>query len=118
MKYLFSIMLVFTILIKLNDSKNIPYVGNPVVETCVGCKFIWENIEEALTNSGSFLDKNDRRNPILAAQAFQYFCRIAPDIYFEPCNQMFEKLYFLTQDFCARKPIQNICLDNGFCVKK
>ena len=118
MKYHSFIAYLFTIMIIVIHTKNIPYVGNPIVETCVGCKFIWENIEEALTNSGSFLDKNDRRNPILAAQAFQYFCRIAPDIFFEPCNQMFEKLYFLTQDFCARKPVLNICLDNGFCVKK
>jgi hypothetical protein len=118
MKCVSFLTLFCSILIIAVKSNSIPYVGNPVVETCVGCKFIWENIEESLTNSGSFLDKNDRRNPILAAQAFQYFCRIAPDIFFEPCNQMFEKLYFLTQDFCARKPVVNICLDNGFCVKK
>lgn len=37
---------------------------------------IWENIEEALGD--------DSRNSILAAEAFQYFCKISPDIFFNP----------------------------------
>ena len=99
------------------QSKNpVPYIGNPLVENCVACKFIWENIEESLIDSSTnFLRANDRRNPILTAQAFQYFCRIAPDIFFEPCNSMFEKLFFMTQDFCAKKTVLEICQKNNFC---
>jgi hypothetical protein len=100
------------------SAKTVPYIGNPIVENCVACKFIWENIEEALVeNSTSFLEVNGRRNPILAAQAFQYFCRIAPDLFFEPCNIMFEKLFFMTQDFCARKRVIDLCSDNEMCPK-
>jgi hypothetical protein len=100
------------------NSKSVPYIGNPVVENCVACKFIWENIEEALVDSSnSFLEPEGRRNPILASQAFQYFCRIAPDVYFEPCNIMFEKLFFMTEDFCAKKSVKEICENNDMCAK-
>ena len=92
--------------------KSVPYIGNPVVENCVACKFIWENVEEAL-DSG-FMSE---RNPILAAQSFQYFCRIAPDIFFEPCNIMFERLFFMTQDYCAKKTVIQLCIDNDLCPK-
>jgi hypothetical protein len=98
------------------NNKSVPYIGNPIVENCVACKFIWENIEEALVDSSnSFLEPEGRRNPILAAQSFQYFCRIAPDIFFEPCNIMFEKLFFMTQDFCAKKKVIDICINNEMC---
>jgi len=72
-----------------------------------------KQIEEAL-NNGDFSE----RNPILAAQSFQYFCRIAPDIFFEPCNNMFEKLFFMTQDLCAKKNIKQICIDNELCPRE
>ncbi len=98
--------------------KTVPYIGNPLIESCVACKFVWENIEESLIDSSSnFIRANDRRNPILTAQAFQYFCRIAPDIFFEPCNAMFEKLFFMTQDFCSKKTVLQICQKNNFCPK-
>jgi hypothetical protein len=117
--YTFIIMTIFIIanLTGGVNTKSVPYIGNPVVENCVACKFIWENIEEALGGGGSFLDSQNTRNPILAAQAFQYFCRIAPDIFFEPCNVMFEKLFFMTQDFCAKKSVLNLCIDNELCSK-
>lgn len=100
-------------------NKSLPYVSNPVAENCVACKFIWENIEEALVDSNSsFLEIEGRRNPILAAQAFQYFCRIAPDIFFEPCNIMFEKLFFMTKDFCDKKKAVEICINNEMCTRK
>jgi hypothetical protein len=92
--------------------RSVPYIGNPIVENCVACKFIWENVEEALDSS--FMSE---RNPILAAQSFQYFCRIAPDIFFEPCNIMFERLFFMTQDYCAKKSVIQLCLDNDLCPK-
>ena len=99
-------------------NRSVPYIGNPSAENCVACKFIWENIQESLIDSNSsFLESEGRRNPILAAQAFQYFCRIAPDIFFEPCNVMFEKLFFMTQDFCAKKKIIDICVNNEMCEK-
>ncbi len=99
-------------------ARSLPYIGNPTVENCVACKFIWENIAESLVDSNSsFLESNGTRNPILAAQAFQYFCRIAPDIFFEPCNIMFEKLFFLTQDFCAKKSVKEICVNNDMCAR-
>jgi hypothetical protein len=114
-------MIILVIVILTVFSKKVPYVGNPIVENCVACKFIWENIEEALMNvpsNDSFLSNDDgKRNPILTAQAFQYFCKIAPDIFYDPCNLMFEKLYFMTQDFCARKKIAQLCIDNDFCPK-
>lgn len=118
MKPYFLVML-FLISNEAIRSKSVPYVGNPIVESCVACKFIWENIEEALMdNSSGFLESDSsRRNPILAAQAFQYFCRIAPDLFFEPCNIMFEKLFFMTQDFCAKKRILDICIDNELCSR-
>jgi hypothetical protein len=117
MKRLILLLLVFVDTI---FNKKVAYVGNPIVENCVACKFIWENIEEALNNSSStddFLNTDNKRNPMLAAQAFQYFCKIAPDIFFDPCNVMFEKLYFMTQDFCARKGVQQLCVDNELCPK-
>jgi hypothetical protein len=113
MKYL-KIFCLIILLIEKIYLKSVPYIGNPIVENCVACKFIWENIEEALADNSSFLS-NEKRNPILAAQSFQYFCRIAPDIYFEPCNKMFEKLFFLTEDFCAKKSIKQICINNQLC---
>ena len=106
-------MKIIFILIILVNARNVPYIGNPIIENCVACKFIWENIEEALNGA----DLSDR-NPILAAQSFQYFCRIAPDIFFEPCNIMFEKLFFMTQDFCSRKGIIQICIDNELCPRE
>lgn len=111
-----SIGLLFLLIFFLEKimAKSVPYIGNPIVENCVACKFIWENIEEALVDNSSFL-ANDKRNPILAAQSFQYFCRIAPDIFFEPCNIMFEKLFFLTEDFCAKKSVKQICINNQLC---
>jgi hypothetical protein len=113
MKVLF-IYFVLTILL-VNNYNSSSYLGNKQTENCVACKFIWKNIEEALSdNSSSFLSE-DKRNPILTAQSFQYFCRIAPDIFFEPCNLMFEKLFFMTQDFCSKKEIQQICIDNEMC---
>lgn len=105
-------------LIGLSEQKAVPYIGNPIIENCVACKFVWENVKEALTDSTEEFLSQGRRNPILAAQSFQYFCRIAPDIFFEPCNIMFEKLFYMTQDFCARKSIKDICIDNELCVKE
>jgi hypothetical protein len=116
MKGIFSIFVIVSLCLNIM-TKTVAYISDPSTEHCVACKFIWENIEESLVDSGSFLDGNDRRNPILAAQAFQYFCRIAPDIFFEPCNIMFEKLFFMTQDFCAKKPVANICIENEMCSK-
>jgi hypothetical protein len=103
------------IIIGVYLSKKVAYVGNPIVENCVACKFIWENIEEAMVNN-NFLES--KRNPILAAQAFQYFCKISPDIFYEPCNIMFEKLFFMTQDFCARKRIIEVCINSELCPKE
>jgi hypothetical protein len=113
MKSLGFLLLIILLIEKL-FTKSIPYIGNPIVENCVACKFIWENIEEALVDNSGFLT-NDKRNPILAAQSFQYFCRVAPDIFFEPCNIMFEKLFFLTEDFCAKKSVKQICINNDLC---
>jgi hypothetical protein len=113
-----GIMILFYVMIMINyvTSRKVPYVSNPVAENCVACKFIWENVEESLVDSSSsFLESEGRRNPILAAQAFQYFCRIAPDIFFEACNVMFEKLFFMTQDFCAKKKVVEICINNDMC---
>ncbi len=111
-----SLLLIIISFVKGKPS-SIPYVGNPVVENCVACKFIWQNIEEALVDSNkTFLD-DGRRNPILAAQSFQYFCRVAPDIFFSPCNTMFEKLFFMTEDFCAKKTVGEICINNEMCPK-
>lgn len=109
-----GILIMIIIFLEKIITKSVPYIGNPIVENCVGCKFIWENIEEALVENSGFLS-NDKRNPILAAQSFQYFCRIAPDIFFEPCNIMFEKLFFLTEDFCAKKSVKQICINNQLC---
>jgi hypothetical protein len=114
MKTLLKLLAYFLIGNVLN--KTVPFVGNPIAENCVACQFIWENIEEALATGENFLDEG-KRNPILAAQAFQYFCKNSADIFFEPCNYMFEKLYFMTQDFCAKKKIVQICIDNEFCNK-
>jgi hypothetical protein len=112
-----STLLIF-LMMGLILSKSLPYIGNPTVENCVACKFIWENIQEALVdNSNSFLEPEGRRNPILASQSFQYFCRIAPDVFFEPCNVMFEKLFFMTEDFCAKKSVKEICENNEMCAK-
>lgn len=99
------------------NARSVPYIGNPIVENCVACKFIWQNIEEAIVDTNSEFMSEGRRNPILSAQAFQYFCRIAPDIFFEPCNIMFEKLFFMTQDFCGKKKIKQLCIDNEMCPK-
>lgn len=114
-----NILIIFIAIFLVNViNRSVPYVGNPVAENCVACKFIWENIEESLVDSNSsFIESEGRRNPILAAQAFQYFCRIAPDIFFEPCNIMFEKLFFMTQDFCANKKVIEICVNNDMCPK-
>ena len=50
--------------------------GNPDAEACVACRFIWENIGEAIGN--------ESRNSVIAAEAFQYFCKISPDVFFNP----------------------------------
>lgn len=42
---------------------------------CVACRFIWENIEESFGES---------KNAILAAESFQYYCKISPDIFYDP----------------------------------
>jgi hypothetical protein len=120
MKRLCRFLLITSFLLNsLAVTKSVPYIGNPIVENCVACKFIWENIQEALVeSSNSFLEPTGRRNPILASQAFQYFCRIAPDIFFEPCNIMFEKLFFMTEDFCAHKKVIEICENNEMCPKQ
>lgn len=121
MKALYFYVTVIMIILPWIRTKSVPFIGNPVVENCVACKFIWENIEESLdaNRSSNFLDVNtSERNPILASQAFQYFCRIAPDIFYDPCNKMFEKLYFMTQDFCAGKSVKEICICNELCPKE
>lgn len=105
------------IVIHLNGLKKVLFQGNPIVENCVACKFIWENVEETLRSSKGkfeFEDDNDK-NPILVGQAFQYFCRISPDIFYEPCNRMFEQLYFFTQDFLNNTSIEEICKKNEMC---
>ena len=103
MKIIYTFLFIF-LFWNYVQNKSVPYIGNPIVENCVACKYIWENIEEALVDSNSsFLESDSRRNPILAAQAFQYFCRIAPDIFFEPCNIMFEKLFSV--DFSSKNNI-------------
>ena len=112
-------MLLFLIVMTFSSSKKVPYIVNPVIENCVACKFIWENIQETLVDSSNnFLEPDGRRNPILASQAFQYFCRIAPDIFFEPCNIMFEKLFFMTEDFCAKKKVKEICENSEICPRE
>jgi hypothetical protein len=105
-------VIIIVLLFAYISGLNVPYIGNPIVERCVACKFIWENVEEALESG--FMSE---RNPILAAQSFQYFCRIAPDIFFEPCNIMFERLFLMTQDYCAKKSVIQICKDNELCPK-
>lgn len=120
MKVLFKKLFLFVIFAIINKLHGTPYLGNKQVENCVACKFIWKNIEEALSDGKARIDSflsDDKRNPILAAQSFQYFCRIAPDIFFEPCNLMFEKLFFMTQDFCAKKEVAQICIDNEMCLE-
>lgn len=52
----------------------------------MACRFIWENIEESIGDEKS-------RIGLLAAEAFQHFCKRSPDIFFNPCNLMFERLY-------------------------
>ena len=111
--FILNLLLLFNCLKKSNS-----YLGNKNVENCVACKFIWKNIEEALSSNESEFMNNNKRSPILAAQSFQYFCRIAPDLFFEPCNFMFEKLFFMTQDFCAYKTIEDICSANELCPKE
>lgn len=111
-----KVILIFALLAFAQMGSSVPFAGDPTVEACVACKFIWENIEESLVDSSTgFLDKKSRRNPIMAAQAFQYFCRISPDIFFEPCNRMFEKLFFMTQNFMSGMKVKELCTKNGMC---
>ena len=115
-KYIFLIFIIWVFTFTI--SKKVLFQGNPIVENCVACKFIWENVEEALDSSKpkfNFGNTYSDRNPILAAQAFQYFCRISPDIFYEPCNRMYEKLFFFTQDFLNRTSIEEICKRNEMC---
>ncbi len=100
------------------NANKILFQGNPTVENCVACKFIWENVEETLGGSRtkfSLERSQEDRNPILAAQAFQYFCRISADIFYEACNKMFERLAFFTQDFLKSSSIEEICKKNEMC---
>lgn len=100
--------------------KRVPFRGDKVAEMCVACKFIWENINEALEDpSDNFLYdsklKSSRSNPILISQSFQYFCQISPNIFYESCNLMFEKLFFLTEDYISGLSVKEICTRNDFC---
>lgn len=99
-------------------SKLIPFRGDKAAETCVACKFIWENVGEALDDqSREYIEntKSSRKNPILISQSFQYFCEISPDIFYDPCNNMFEKLFFLTEDFIAGMSVEELCKKNDMC---
>lgn len=112
-------VLIVTLLLIVRSTflRIIPFQGDKATETCVACKFIWENVEEALTSSSSIdsFIKPENRNPILASESFQYFCRISPDIFFEPCNIMFEKLFFMCEDFVAKLSPLQICKKNDLC---
>ncbi len=111
------IILLLTSFDKLS-SKLIPFRGDKAAETCVACKFIWENVGEALDDqSREYIEnaKSPRKNPILISQSFQYFCEISPDIFYEPCNNMFEKLFFLTEDFIMGLPVNELCKKNDLC---
>lgn len=100
---------------KLKNFKKVLFQGNPIAENCVACKFIWENVEESLGGSKENFNSDNERNPILASQAFQYFCRISPDIFYEPCNKMFEKLFFFVDDFVKNISIDQMCKKNEMC---
>lgn len=112
-----EILIIALLIMRSTIGRIIPFQGDKATETCVACKFIWENIEEALTSSSSFDSymKPQDRNPILASESFQYFCRISPDIFFEPCNIMFEKLFFMCEDFVAKLSPLQICKKNDLC---
>jgi hypothetical protein len=74
---------------------------------CVACRFIWENIEESLGTN--------QKNSILAAEAFQYYCKISPDIFYQPCNDMFEQLYDMSEKFAKGEKIDTICAESNLC---
>lgn len=122
----FYLIIATCVVLALNiNSKKLAYQGNKNVEYCVSCKFIWENINEALSkNQGIFSQyqtsnisgSSEKSNPILISETFQYFCEISPDIFFEGCNLMFEKLFFMTQDFISGKEVAQICNLNGLCA--
>lgn len=116
----FSLLLFFNSLIVKINSRLTPFRGDKYAETCVACKFIWENINEALEDEYDDLlegseSGSKRKNPILISQSFQYFCQISPDIFYESCNIMFEKLFFMTEDFINKDPVEIICKKNDLC---
>lgn len=111
------IITIFLISISAFNSRLKPFRGDKAAESCVACKFIWENVSEALNDNLDYLDnsKSSRKNPILISESFQYFCQISPDIFYDSCNNMFEKLFFLTEDFIAGKSFDEMCKKNDFC---
>lgn len=120
MKPRLVIFLVFIHLFSLLSTRKIKFKGDVNTEICVACKFIWENIQEALKDDETFdvanLQSSNRScNPILISQSFQYFCQNSPDIFYEGCNFMFEKLFVLINDFTSGKSIEQICKSNSFC---
>lgn len=121
------IILTIINLISIFNFRKVIFQGNKNIEFCVACKFIWENIHEALSegnnNDIEYLvyenkvlnNDNKLKNPILISQSFEYFCETTPDIFFDACNYMFERLYFMTNDLINDCSIETICKNNNMC---
>lgn len=120
--FIILLVILFTLTNGKETNKKIKYKGNRLVEYCVACKFIWENIDEALTEGESNIileyDLNlssRRKNPILISESFEYFCSNSPEIFFEACNEMFSKLNNMMNDYISGKPWLEVCYLNELC---
>jgi hypothetical protein len=65
-------------------SSALPSSSFSLLTNCISCRFIFENILESLGPSN--------RNQILAAEAFQSQCKMAPEVFYQACDQMMEML--------------------------
>eukprot|EP00743_Colponemidia_sp_Colp-15_P000611 GILK01000684.1.p1 GENE.GILK01000684.1~~GILK01000684.1.p1 ORF type:complete len:235 (+),score=15.52 GILK01000684.1:50-754(+) len=80
--------------------------GNPDIEACVGCRFIWENVEMDL---GDVSDSNE------ISKAFMFYCKDVPEIFHDPCGEMSDQAKAMIQDYKQGFPVYQLCQRADMC---
>ncbi len=57
---------------------SLPLSSFSLLTNCICCRFIFESVYESLGPNS--------RNQILAAEAFQSHCRMAPELFYQGCD--------------------------------
>ena len=69
-------------------------------QACVACKFVWSNVNNGMATPTT---------PDLVGQRFDNICAEAPDVFYQGCDDMYDQVGHMIQDFMGGASIDQIC---------